>query len=196
MPNQLRPVSPVALETCSPPTADSDQNPYELLGSDDELDDVTRAAKCQRIERLAEAYLRGRPLFIASAALRGPFDEGWKNPWKKKRKVLTKSDANLGVTESRVRNRTPGTVVQETEIRNKRYKTDLAIPPRPTVSASPFVPASPSATSIGNRPSPLPPQRGQKRPSGAACAEGSSRASPRLPKRPRAAPVGRGSYIR
>ncbi|KAJ5537224.1 hypothetical protein N7513_010410 [Penicillium frequentans] len=187
MPNQLRPVSPVALETCSPPPADLDQNPYELLGSDDELDDLARAAKRQRIERLAEAYLRGRPLFIASAALRGPFDEGWKNPWKKKRKVLTKSDTRLSVTDSGVRNRTPGTVVQETDIRNKRYKKDVAVPSRPTISASPFVPASPSASSVGNRAS-LPPKSGQKRPSGTACAEESSRASPRLSKRPKEQP--------
>ncbi|KAJ5913867.1 hypothetical protein N7504_002750 [Penicillium tannophilum] len=187
MPNQLRPVSPVALETCSPPPADSDQNPYELLGSDDELDDPARAAKRQRIEKLAEAYLRGRPLFIASAALRGPFDEGWKNPWKKKRKVITKSNTKLSVAESGVRSRTPGTIVQETDIRNKRYKKDVAVPSRPTVSTSPFVPASPSASSIGNRAS-LPPKSGQKRPSGTACAEESSRASPRLPKRPKEQP--------
>ncbi|KAJ5650405.1 uncharacterized protein N7484_004128 [Penicillium longicatenatum] len=187
MPNQLRPVSPVALETCSPPPADSDQNPYELLGSDDELDDLARAAKRQRIEKLAEAYLRGRPLFIASAALRGPFDEGWKNPWKKKRKILTKSDAKLSVTDSGVRNGTHGTIVQETDVRNKRYKTDLAGPSRPTVSASPIIPASPSATLIDNRPTSLPPKSGQKRPSSTACAE-SSRASPRLPKRSKERP--------
>lgn len=187
MPNQLRPVSPVALETCSPPPTDSDQNPYELLGSDDELDDMARAAQRQRIEKLAEAYLRGRPLFIASAALRGPFDEGWKNPWKKKRKLLSKSNPRLSIAESGMRYRTPGTIVQETDVRNKRYKTDLAFPSRPTVSGSSFVPASPSATSIGTRAS-LPPRSGQKRPSGTACAVESNRASPRSPKRPKEQP--------
>uniref|UniRef100_A0A093VNI3 Vacuolar protein sorting-associated protein 11 like n=1 Tax=Talaromyces marneffei PM1 TaxID=1077442 RepID=A0A093VNI3_TALMA len=64
-------------------------NDYEdcwLLGSDDELDEATRAVKRRRIESLGEAYLKGTTLFIASASLRGPFDKGWVNPWKKHRK--------------------------------------------------------------------------------------------------------------
>lgn len=56
-----------------------------LPGSDDELDDATRAVKRRRIETLGEAYLQGKPLFIASASLRGPFDKGWANPWRKYR---------------------------------------------------------------------------------------------------------------
>lgn len=57
-----------------------------LLGSDDELDETTRAVKRRRIETLGESYLQGKPLFIASASLRGPFDKGWVNPWRKHRR--------------------------------------------------------------------------------------------------------------
>lgn len=57
-----------------------------LLGSDDELDEATRAVKRRRIETLGESYLQGQPLFIASASLRGPFDKGWVNPWRKHRR--------------------------------------------------------------------------------------------------------------
>ncbi|KAE8133531.1 hypothetical protein BDV38DRAFT_257896 [Aspergillus pseudotamarii] len=79
-----RPVSPLSLETCSPPTSDLGND--GLLGSDDELNDEERAAQRRRIERLAESYLQGKPLFILSASLRGRFDEGWVNPWKTNRK--------------------------------------------------------------------------------------------------------------
>ncbi|KNG88898.1 hypothetical protein ANOM_002589 [Aspergillus nomiae NRRL 13137] len=79
-----RPVSPLTLETCSPPTSDLDNS--GLLGSDDELNDEELDAQRQRIEKLAESYLQGKPLFILSASLRGRFDEGWVNPWKTNRK--------------------------------------------------------------------------------------------------------------
>lgn len=45
-----------------------------------------RAAKRSRIEANAQAYLRGEGLFILSAGLRGPFDDGWRNPWAPKSK--------------------------------------------------------------------------------------------------------------
>ncbi|KAF2856217.1 hypothetical protein T440DRAFT_101535 [Plenodomus tracheiphilus IPT5] len=39
-------------------------------------------AKRRRVEAIAAQYiLRGRPPLILSAGLRGPFDNGWKNPW-------------------------------------------------------------------------------------------------------------------
>ncbi|KAG9186661.1 hypothetical protein G6011_09769 [Alternaria panax] len=42
-----------------------------------------RAAKRRRIEAIASRYLRGRPPVILTAGLRGPFNNGWKNPWAK-----------------------------------------------------------------------------------------------------------------
>ncbi|GAB1199507.1 hypothetical protein APSETT444_008857 [Aspergillus pseudonomiae] len=47
-----RPVSPLTLETCSPPTSDLDNS--GLLGSDDELNDEELDAQRQRIEKLAD----------------------------------------------------------------------------------------------------------------------------------------------
>lgn len=48
-----------------------------------ELDDgvEARAAKRRRIESYAVSYLRGEPLFILTAQLRGPFTRDWQNPW-------------------------------------------------------------------------------------------------------------------
>ncbi|GKZ53923.1 hypothetical protein AnigIFM60653_005311 [Aspergillus niger] len=77
------PASPLSLETISPSPPDLDSDP--LIASDDDLDDDDRAARDQRIEKLAQAYCHGTPLFILSASLRGPFDNGWANPWKKDR---------------------------------------------------------------------------------------------------------------
>ncbi|KAJ9268956.1 hypothetical protein DTO212C5_4962 [Paecilomyces variotii] len=77
-----RPISPLSLETV--PTLEAEAG--DLLGSDDELDESARAAKRRRIEQLGESYLTGQPLFILSASLRGPFDDGWNNPWTKTRK--------------------------------------------------------------------------------------------------------------
>ncbi|GAB1214807.1 hypothetical protein ATERTT37_003977 [Aspergillus terreus] len=71
-----RAVSPLSLETYSPPPSNNDID--EIVGSDEELDKAGRAAQRQRIQKLADAYNEGKPLFILSASLRGPFDDGWK----------------------------------------------------------------------------------------------------------------------
>ncbi|RHZ58245.1 tethering complex subunit PEP5 [Aspergillus thermomutatus] len=78
------PASPLSLEICSPSASDMDID--GVLGSDEELDEADWTARRQRIERLAESYLNGTPLFILSASLRGPFDRDWVNPWKKSRR--------------------------------------------------------------------------------------------------------------
>ena len=73
-----RPTSPLHFEPIETP-------PEDILypGSDqeDENDEERRAKKKLRIELLAKQYLEGRGLFIQSAALRGPFDGEWVNPW-------------------------------------------------------------------------------------------------------------------
>jgi len=54
-----------------------------------------RAAERRRIEANAHAYLRGEGLFILTAGLCGPFDNGWNNPWAprvKKRKYEAVAD--------------------------------------------------------------------------------------------------------
>ncbi|KAI3327690.1 hypothetical protein HD806DRAFT_331240 [Xylariaceae sp. AK1471] len=52
-------------------------------GSDEEVDESTKAAKRLRYEEQGRRYLQGRPPRILSASLRGPFDKasGWQNPW-------------------------------------------------------------------------------------------------------------------
>ncbi|KAJ5712589.1 hypothetical protein N7493_009057 [Penicillium malachiteum] len=136
MPHHPRAVSPVAFDECSllPPHTDSD--PDELLGSDDELNSLSRAAKRRRIERLAESYLRGQPLFIASASLRGPFDEGWKNPWRKERRVKTSGDSLSGAKELEDTGRKTPTpaCVQETDLKHVKHKSNLTLVSRATAS--------------------------------------------------------------
>jgi hypothetical protein len=59
--------------------------------SREHIDPEEQAAKRQRIEKIASQYLKGRVPVILSAGLRGPFDNGWKNPWAKPKKAKRKS---------------------------------------------------------------------------------------------------------
>ncbi|KAJ5604141.1 hypothetical protein N7537_007097 [Penicillium hordei] len=117
-----RPVSPVSLETCMPSPSELDSD--DLFASDDELNDASRAAKRQRIEKLAESYLQGKPLLILSASLRGPFNDGWANPWKKDRTHRT--GAPVRVRQTNV----PEPVVQETDLRAPKYREGLSVSSR------------------------------------------------------------------
>ncbi|KAJ5515907.1 hypothetical protein N7527_007467 [Penicillium freii] len=117
-----RPVSPVSLETCMPSPSELDSD--DLLASDEELDDAARAAKRQRVEKLAESYLQGKPLLILSASLRGPFNDGWNNPWKKNRTCGT------GAPVRARRTNVPEPVVQETDLRAPKYREGLSVSSR------------------------------------------------------------------
>lgn len=64
---------------------------------DAEVEAERRTAKRRRIEDHAAAYLRGEPLYIMSAQLKGPFGKSWKNPWAKK-----KSNRLRVVNQSRI----------------------------------------------------------------------------------------------
>ncbi|KAL6155654.1 inositol polyphosphate kinase kcs1 [Exserohilum turcicum] len=55
-----------------------------------------RAAKRTRVEAIAAQYLRGRPPVILTASLRGPFDNGWKNPWAKSKKEKQRALGRIG----------------------------------------------------------------------------------------------------
>ncbi len=76
-----RPTSPVECEPLS-------LTPEETLypGSDEEAPIEERRARRRRIELQARHHLQGGDLFILSAGLRGPFVQGWVNPWIRKRK--------------------------------------------------------------------------------------------------------------
>ncbi|KAJ5560881.1 hypothetical protein N7535_009078 [Penicillium sp. DV-2018c] len=126
-----RPVSPVSLETCVPSPSEIDTD--DLLASDDELDDTAHAAKRQRVENLARSYLQGKPLLILSASLTGPFNDGWVNPWKKDRTRGTGASSRSSGGGASV----PERVVQETDLRARRYRESLLVN-----NACPEVPAS------------------------------------------------------
>lgn len=85
VPEYPRPVSPVSAEEY--PICDNTIVYDEGDVDDFEASSEQRAAKRRRIESYAAAYLRGQPLFILSAQLKGPFDNGWQNPWRRKRRL-------------------------------------------------------------------------------------------------------------
>ncbi|PKY03361.1 hypothetical protein P168DRAFT_291484 [Aspergillus campestris IBT 28561] len=127
------PIPPPSLETCSVSNPDLDTD--GIIGSDDELDDVARVAQRSRIEKLAESYAQGAPVYILSASLRGPFDDGWVNPWKKnRRRDYTKGRS--GRTKKK-RATSPSPVVQETNSRKRRPYHDSEIREARTSAASP-----------------------------------------------------------
>lgn len=78
-----RPVSPVFLDDL--PLC-GDTIIYCDAAGDIPVDRVQRAAKKRRIESYAKSYLRGEQLFIVTAQLKGPFENGWQNPWAKSKK--------------------------------------------------------------------------------------------------------------
>ncbi|CAG8181767.1 unnamed protein product [Penicillium olsonii] len=125
-----RPVSPLSLETCASPPHGDDFD--DFLGSDDELDTTSRVAKRQRIEKLAESYLQGKPLFILSASLKGPLDEEWRNPWKKNRKNGARTSES---SKSKIKG--PERVAKETDLRAPKLVERL-----PIGSREPEIPAS------------------------------------------------------
>ncbi|KIV93397.1 hypothetical protein PV10_04610 [Exophiala mesophila] len=77
-PEYPRPVPPVSAEEypICPDTIVYHEASHEL---DNGVE--ARAAKRRRIERYAISYLRGEPLFILTAQLRGPFTGDWQSPW-------------------------------------------------------------------------------------------------------------------
>lgn len=82
-----RPTSPLLFEPLYTP-------PEDILypGSDDDETPREREKKRLRIETQGQQYLNGRPLFILSAGLRGPFDKGWVNPWRSRKRKYAVDD--------------------------------------------------------------------------------------------------------
>ncbi|KAK6384603.1 hypothetical protein LTS17_002166 [Exophiala oligosperma] len=88
VPEYPRPVSRVPVDDI-PICADTIV--YYDEQSNEEIDSEQRAAKKRRIQNFATSYLRGEPIFIASAQLNGPFGKDWRNPWMKRRKSTTRT---------------------------------------------------------------------------------------------------------
>jgi hypothetical protein len=60
------------------------------------IDPEQQSAKRRRIERIAAQCLQGNPPVLIAAGLRGPFNDGWKNPWAGVKKTKRKSAERAG----------------------------------------------------------------------------------------------------
>ncbi|KAI1608124.1 hypothetical protein EDD36DRAFT_448706 [Exophiala viscosa] len=89
VPEYPRPVSPVCVDEI-PICADTIV--YHDGGSNQDRDTEERAAKRRRIGAYATSYLRGEALYISTAQLKGPFKDGWQNPWARRKAVEVESD--------------------------------------------------------------------------------------------------------
>jgi hypothetical protein len=82
-----RPVSPLEIDEA--PFCEGD-NVYVDWKDDVDNEAAERAAKRRkRIQQHAEAYMRGDSIMIMTASLKGPFNAKWKNPWKRRKRVIT-----------------------------------------------------------------------------------------------------------
>lgn len=75
---------PLPTVDCEPLSLASEDVLYSGSDKDESIEE--QQVRRRRIELQAQHYLQGRELFVLSAHLRGPFAEGWINPWARKRK--------------------------------------------------------------------------------------------------------------
>ncbi len=87
----LRQPSPLTFEPLKPSASE-----IEASGSGSDESSNYHKAKRRRVEDLGRQYLAGRTLFIQSASLRGPFDDGWVIPWKNGERGKWKPGFNKG----------------------------------------------------------------------------------------------------
>ncbi|KAH8731132.1 hypothetical protein GQ44DRAFT_736237 [Phaeosphaeriaceae sp. PMI808] len=85
-----------------------EKTPSESIGAEE------KAAKRQRVEKIALQYLQGKRPVILSAGLRGPFNHDWNNPWvetkqKKRSNASKESSADSRRTRSKGRDAVRGT---------------------------------------------------------------------------------------
>lgn len=81
---------PTATVDCEPLLLASEDVLYPGSDKDESIEE--QQARRRRIELQAQHYLHGRELFVLSAHLRGPFADGWINPWARKRKRNERRD--------------------------------------------------------------------------------------------------------
>lgn len=75
---------PIPTVDCEPLPLASEDVLYPGSDKDESIEE--QQARRRRIELQAQDYLQGRELFVLSAHLRGPFADGWINPWARKRR--------------------------------------------------------------------------------------------------------------
>ncbi|EXJ84140.1 hypothetical protein A1O3_04807 [Capronia epimyces CBS 606.96] len=142
-PEYPRPVAPIYADEL--PICD-DTIIYFDGDEDVQEDEQQKAAKRRRIESEATAYLRGEPPYILTAQLKGPFDNGWQNPWKRRKKTT-------GSNESTTR------IVADKTVSKPAVQTAPLPPLSPERPASP--PSNTSATVRPKRSNALPPETNQ-----------------------------------
>lgn len=128
-----RTVSPLRFESLQP-------DPDDILcpGSDAEETLEGHEAKRRRVEQAGEEYLRGKPLYIASARLKGPFSWGWSNLrlTRKRREEVSEARSRASrqrlMTENVKQGVIPG--CQDIPIEISSHETELSIPTPPARS--------------------------------------------------------------
>ncbi|KAI1949103.1 hypothetical protein LOZ57_002470 [Ophidiomyces ophidiicola] len=93
--------------------------------SESDTDEVSRAAKRRRIERLARDYLDGKPLFILTARLKGPFDGRWVNPWNKAKRYRTLETPDSNTRQTDIHQKTPLAITHESVAQKNRSRNEL-----------------------------------------------------------------------
>jgi len=95
-----RPISPLKFEPLS-------TRPEDVLlpGSSDEDSPQTRKRKKRRREEIGEQYLRQQAGYVITFRLKGPFGDGWKNPWAEHGVVLTEKELMEMEKKKRARER-------------------------------------------------------------------------------------------
>ncbi|CAO1601396.1 hypothetical protein XANCAGTX0491_005059 [Xanthoria calcicola] len=128
-----RTVSPLRFESLQP-----DPDDILCLGSEAEETLEGHEAKRRRVEQAGEEYLRGKPLYIASARLKGPFTFGWNDlaPTRKTREQI--SEGRSRATRHRIvpanvkREIVPG--CKDVPVEISSHETEATIPTPPARS--------------------------------------------------------------
>jgi hypothetical protein len=125
-------------------------------------DNQERTAKRRRIEDCARRYLSGDSLHIQSAALMGPFDKGWQNPWKAPGFILPVVQENVTIESSaeisaqadvHLPKQNPEPQQKELEAKAKASKPKKKVAPKRgkgkgKAKATPALPALPLETGV------------------------------------------------
>lgn len=134
VPEYPRPVSPVCTDEI--PIC-SDTVIYHEDSDGSEKDAERRAAKRRRIETCAHAYMRGEPVFILTAQLRGPFEKQWRNPWAKKRQNET-GERSLEVSETTMKHSSNALDLGSSLVKRRRKTADTVARNGGKLTANPF----------------------------------------------------------
>ncbi|KAL8713065.1 MAG: hypothetical protein Q9220_002925 [cf. Caloplaca sp. 1 TL-2023] len=121
-----RPVSPLHFEPLQP-----DLDDIICLGSDVEETSEQHRHKRRRVEEAGLQYLRGKSLYIASARLRGPFPDDWRNPFASKRRRIEVIDIASESESEGHRNPAQAALLQGHDIPTRKpiHPPELKVPP-------------------------------------------------------------------